>query len=197
MAYNDIKEILPRFRFMGNYVSSHELTSGNINDTYVLTYRNGERTMMYTLQRINTYVFKDPQLVMQNIASVTNHLKANQIRHGSYDERHVLELVRTVDGDVMHKDARHGVWRAYTYITDALALDVVDDPAQMEEVGRAFGRFQRDWLIFRLRSCLRPSPIFTTPPSVFMTLCAPWTMTGPAMSGRWRTRSSFSLSAGA
>ena len=144
MAYNDIKEILPRFRFMGSYVSSRELTSGNINDTYVLTYRNGERTMMYTLQRINTYVFKDPQLVMQNIASVTNHLKANQIRHGSYDERHVLELVRTVDGDVMHKDARHGVWRAYTYITDALAPDVVDDPAQMEEVGRAFGRFQRD-----------------------------------------------------
>jgi len=144
MAYNDIKEILPHFRFMGSYVSSRELTSGNINDTYVLTYRNGERTMMYTLQRINTYVFKDPQLVMQNIASVTKHLKASQIRHGSYDERHVLELMRTVDGDVMHKDARHGVWRAYTYITDALAPDVVDDPAQMEEVGRAFGRFQRD-----------------------------------------------------
>ena len=144
MAYNDIKEILPRFRFMGSYVSSQEMTSGNINDTYVLTYRNGERTMMYTLQRINTYVFKDPQLVMQNIALVTNHLKASLIRQGGYDERYVLELVRTVDGDVMHKDARHGVWRAYTYIPDALALDVVDDPVQMEEVGRAFGRFQRN-----------------------------------------------------
>ena len=30
MAYNDIKNILPKFRFKGQYVSSSELTSGNI-----------------------------------------------------------------------------------------------------------------------------------------------------------------------
>ena len=77
MAYNDIKVILPRFRFRGTYVTSREVTSGNINDTYVLTYKEGAKTLLYTLQRINTYVFKEPAAVMQNIALVTEHLRGS------------------------------------------------------------------------------------------------------------------------
>lgn len=144
MAYNDIKNILPKFRFKGQYVSSSELTSGNINSTYVLQYQADGQALLYTLQRINTYVFRDPMGVMRNIASVTDHLKASLLKNSGSAERQVLELVRTVDGDVMYQDKDNGVWRAYTYISDALALDVVDQPAQMEEVGRAFGRFQRN-----------------------------------------------------
>jgi len=97
---------------------------------------------MYTLQQVNTYVFRDPIGVMQNIALVTDHLKAAMERSGGSSHRQVLELVRTTDGKVMFQDRKLGVWRAYTYISDALALDVVEHPEQLEEVGRAFGRFQ-------------------------------------------------------
>lgn len=144
MAYNDIKNILPKFRFQGKYVASREMTSGNINETYVLEYLDGNKTLMYTLQRINTYVFRDPQGVMQNIALVTRHLKNNLLKRMDSAERHVLELVRTVDGETMYQDRKNGVWRAYTYITNAVALDVVSHAEQMEEVGRAFGSFQRN-----------------------------------------------------
>ena len=142
MAYNDIKAILPRFQFQGRYVRATELTSGNINSTYVLEYQQGNTTHMYTLQQVNTYVFRDPIGVMQNIALVTDHLKAAMERTGGSAHRQVLELVRTVDNKVMFQDRKLGVWRAYTYISDALALDVVERPEQLEEVGRAFGRFQ-------------------------------------------------------
>ena len=142
MAYNDIKKILPQFQFKGKYVGSEELTSGNINSTYVLEYQDGGESRYYTLQQINTYVFRDPIGVMQNIALVTDHLKAAMQKSGGDAHRQVLELVRTVNNDVVYQSRREGVWRAYTYISDALALDVVEHPQQMEEVGRAFGRFQ-------------------------------------------------------
>lgn len=144
MAYNDIKNILPLFAFEGEYITSSELTSGNINETYVLEYRTADRTHWYTLQRINTYVFRDPLGVMENIAAVTEHLKQSIVKTNGSAERQVLELVRTRKGEVVLQDRKLGVWRAYTYISDALALDVVQEPAQMEEVGRAFGRFQRN-----------------------------------------------------
>lgn len=160
MAYNDIKNILPKFRFQGKYVTSRELTSGNINETYVLEYLDGSKTIMYTLQRINTYVFRDPQGVMQNIALVTEHLKNNLLKKMDTADRMVLELVRTVDGDTMYQDRKNGVWRAYTYITNALALDVVTKPEQMEEVGRAFGSFQRNLVDFPAHMLAETIPNF-------------------------------------
>lgn len=160
MAYNDIKNILPKFRFQGKYVSSRELTSGNINETYALEYQDGKKTAMYILQRINTYVFRDPHGVMQNIALVTEHLKKNLLKRMDSAERHVLELVRTVDGEIMYQDRKYGVWRAYTYITHAVALDVVSRPEQMEEVGRAFGSFQRDLVDFPAHMLAETIPNF-------------------------------------
>ena len=67
MLYNRIKGILPQFPFIGKFVSATELTSGNINNTYHLTYKSGERIIHYTLQHINPYVFKEPEKVMENI----------------------------------------------------------------------------------------------------------------------------------
>ena len=143
MAYNQIKNILPHFRFEGQFESSKELQSGNIHNTFLLHYRQDGQDYPYILQRFNTYVFRNPQLVMQNIAEVTQHLKKNILLHEKNASRQVLELVRTINGEVMHTDEAGGVWRAYDYISGALALDTVDNLGQMEEVGRAFGRFQR------------------------------------------------------
>ena len=160
MAYNDIKNVLPMFRFEGEYIDSRELTSGNINETYVLEYRGNGRTNMYILQKVNTYVFRDPLGVMQNIAAVTAHLKASLIKSGGSAERQVLELVRTRNDDIVFQDRKLGVWHAYTYITKALALDQVTEPAQMEEVGRAFGRFQRNLADFPAEALFETIPNF-------------------------------------
>ena len=68
MAYEDIRRLLPHFRFEGRFENAVEINAGNINTTYHLIYRlpDGEKKE-YLLQRINTYVFKDPDGVMRNI----------------------------------------------------------------------------------------------------------------------------------
>ncbi len=143
MLYNELKHVLPEFRFEGRYKSVEELHSGNINFTYHLVYLADGREHHYTLQHINSYVFKDPAKVMHNIERVTGHLRDRLIAEGMNPQRHVLELVPTKDGKALFRDTEGGFWRAYHFIENATAYDQVAEVRQFYEAGRGFGMFQR------------------------------------------------------
>lgn len=160
MPYDQIKDVLPHFRFEGRYHCAEELVSGNVNHTYLLEYRDGPRCLRYTLQHINTYVFKKPWDVMHNIALVTEHLRRRLASEGRDPKRRVLELVKTWDGLHLHEDASGSAWRAYLYISDAIALDSVDTLGKMQEIGRGFGAFQRLLSDFPAESLRVPIPDF-------------------------------------
>ena len=65
-----IEKICRIFQIRGEYRSCEVLTLGHINTTYkVYFYRDGE-IKDYILQRVNTYVFKDPVRVMEMIWGV-------------------------------------------------------------------------------------------------------------------------------
>ena len=160
MTYNTIKNILPHFAFMGVYKSAQEITSGNVNSTYLLDYRDGVTKNLYTLQHINTYAFKNPREVMSNIVAVTEHLRASLRRNQEPTHRRVLELIRTHEGGVLYEDEDGDVWRAYAYISDCSALDKVETPEQMEEVGRGFGTFQKLLYDFPAQDLFQSIPNF-------------------------------------
>jgi hypothetical protein len=134
---------LPHFRLEFTPSSGEELQSGNINNTYHLICDDHGVIRHYTLQRVNTYVFKEPEKVMENIAKVTNHLRTSMLNACQNPGRRVLELVPTKNGSLMYKDGCGSFWRAYSYITNATAHDAVDKPELFREVGRGFGSFQR------------------------------------------------------
>ena len=137
METGDIRRLLSAFLPRETMLSCTELKSGNINATYRLDCAGGS----YILQRINTYVFREPQRMMENIVGVTDHLRAALLRLGENPERRVLRVIRTADGRLMHSDET-GCWRMYPLIGSAFAYDTADIAA-FAEVGRGFGRFQR------------------------------------------------------
>ena len=141
--YNFIKGVLPKFAFEGKYKDVYEHTSGNVNNTYRLTYELDGKPIYYTLQHINSYVFKDPAAVMNNIEAVTEHIRDSLVANGVDPHRHVLELVPTRDGKYLYEDPRGGFWRSYMFITDATAYDMPQKPVHVFETGRAFGEFQK------------------------------------------------------
>lgn len=142
MAYEQISHVLPCFSFEGTFESAKELTSGNINHTYRVSFRLADGSLKeYVLQRINTYVFKKPDEVMSNVQKVTAHLKKTIEDRGGDASRRALHLIETVDGGCMVKDGEN-FWRAYDFITDAVAYDRVEKPEHFHEAGRAFGEFQ-------------------------------------------------------
>lgn len=144
MIYNLIKNVIRMFRFDGKYCSAEELHSGNVNNTYHLFYRCADGTQTeYVLQQINTYAFKKPEEVMENIVRVTEHLRGALEANGESTENRVLTCIPTWGGEYIYRDSENRYWRAYRYIRDAVAYDRVEKPEHFYEAGRAFGEFQR------------------------------------------------------
>ena len=143
MAY-DITFLLPHFCFEGEFDEALEINAGNINNTYRLIYRLPDGAKKeYLLQRINTYVFKDPVGVMRNIDLITRHIENAYRARGVDSERRVLRVIPTREGGLFYRTEDDGYWRAYNFITNATAYDRIENAADFREAARGFGEFQR------------------------------------------------------
>ena len=63
-----IKEILNKFNIEGELINITENHSGNINKTFVATFKRKDGSeRKYLIQKINTTVFAEPYKLMKNI----------------------------------------------------------------------------------------------------------------------------------
>ncbi|MBQ8108988.1 MAG: aminoglycoside phosphotransferase family protein [Clostridia bacterium] len=138
----DLKAIIDRFEFEGSFSACEEIKVGHVNRTYRLRFvLEDKSSRSYVLQRINTFAFKKPEQVMENVRLITEHLSRAMLARGRDPENHVLHLVPTRDGRAMILDGTE-CWRAYDYVSHAKTVNRVDTPGQFYEIGRAFGEFQ-------------------------------------------------------
>ncbi len=141
MTLTDIQEIFLKFDVPSPPISYQTKQSGNINRTYAVTTANG---VQYILQRVNTYVFKNPDALMENIANVTAFLSEKIRRNGGDPMRQTLNLIPAKDGTYYYKDtSSDSIWRIYYLITDAIAYDSAVRSGILYEAAKAFGVFQR------------------------------------------------------
>lgn len=118
-------------------VEIKEITSGNINDTYVVVMPNYQ----YILQKINTNVFKSPFGMMNNIKNITEYIKSKVIYEGDNPQRYLLNIVKTKYGEIMC--IKYGeYWRMLEYISNSKSYEVIPNKDLFYEVGRAVGSFQ-------------------------------------------------------
>jgi len=134
------KKILSYFDLEGEVVEVKPMTAGHINTTSRVKMSTGKK---YTLQAINTYVFKEPEKVMENIVAVTNHIRNKLAANGGDTERGCLRVILTKDKKPMYRDEEDTCWRVYEFVDGVRTYDVIEDPAQMYNAGRGFGAFQR------------------------------------------------------
>lgn len=112
--------------------------NGHINDTYLCT-----TSPAFILQRINTDIFKNADELMENISNVTAHLKEKISAYGGNPDRETLILIKTVDGKPYYRDEDGSCYRMYKFVENTVSIDVPENPNQMYETGKAFGKFQR------------------------------------------------------
>ena len=118
-------------------VEIKEITSGNINDTYIIVMPNYQ----YILQRINTNVFKSPFGMMNNIKNITEYIKTKVIYEGENPQRSLLNIVKTKYGEIMC--IKYGeYWRMMEYISGSKSYEIIPNKDLFSEVGKAVGRFQ-------------------------------------------------------
>lgn len=141
----NFQEIMAKFGITAPVVAQEEICSGNINRTYLVAVEDEGIKKQYIVQRINSYVFKQPDAVMSNILNVTEHIKQKLIeKHGSY-ERRVLSFLKAEDGKPYYYTSTRHFFRVYEYVANTVANDMVHNPEEFYEAGREFGEFQ-GWL---------------------------------------------------
>lgn len=141
MAY-DFFSIIKNFQINGELKSCERYGEGHINETYLaITEDNGKR-VDFIIQKINNELFKDVERLMENIRLVTEYNREKIIARGGNPDRESLSLVYTNDGKAYYYDAcSKGYFRAYKFITDAIAYQKVEIPEHFYQSAVAFGNF--------------------------------------------------------
>lgn len=141
-----INKILDNYNIKGNLISIKEDNTGNINKTYIITFINNDIEYKYLVQQINTNVFNDPYILMENILGVTNYLKEQMILNNDNNHK-VLEIIKTKDNNPMcyiyNKNGVKKYYRIYKYIDNSISYDKSFNKDIVYNTGKAFGNFQK------------------------------------------------------
>lgn len=115
--------------------------NGNINKTYLVTPEGGQGEP-FLLQELNTRVFQQPDLVMQNIRAISRHLEQQNQHAGAQGRRWEVPHVLLTNEGADHWLASDGsYWRALRFIGHSRTVDTIRDTEQAREVGLALGTF--------------------------------------------------------
>jgi Ser/Thr protein kinase RdoA (MazF antagonist) len=132
-------EILLHFALDEDVVEATPFGNGHINDTLKVTTAQG--TAKYVLQRINHLIFRDVDMLQNNIQIVTSHIRRKLEERNETDiDRKVLTFLPAKDGKLYYHDGEN-YWRVCRMIPDSKSLEEIT-PELSYEAGKAFGDFQ-------------------------------------------------------
>ena len=151
--YQKLEEVSRQFRIEGEYVGYETIQTGNVNHTYRVKFikPNGE-PKSYLVQNVNTYAFRDPVSLMDNIDKVTEHIRAK--RPGQL----ALHFHHTADRKTYVMDGKN-FWRMMNFIY-AMTFDTIADLAVIRNAGKAFGEFQNQLSDFDITQLHETIPNF-------------------------------------
>ena len=136
--------IAAHFCSLGSILTIDVLGSGNVNDTFLVTLDGTEQFKSFVLQRLNNHVFDRPDLVMNNMLTLVNHVESKlasvpfEVRGRRWE---MPKLLPTVGLDAHWIEENGSFWRSISHIDSATSAEVIDDHNHAIEVGYALGRF--------------------------------------------------------
>ena len=132
-----LQSVCQKFRIPGEYLRHDRIKDGNVNQTYRVFYRTPEgNEKSYIVQKVNTYAFHEPEQLMHTADLITEYIRAK--KQGQV----ALHYHHTEDRKTYIYDEEGGFWRLCNFIASQ-TYNSCDDPAVLEEAGRAFGEFQK------------------------------------------------------
>jgi len=138
----DIPQIFVNFAVNGEVEWWKPIGSGHINATFHVSAKTSLGAKSFVLQRINTFVFRDPAGLMLNVVRVTEHLRRRFALRGENDiGRRVLHVHpnRQLQPYYMTCDGEY--WRMYEYVNDTHTVEGDPPAAEIYEAAYGFGEF--------------------------------------------------------
>lgn len=134
--------VAEQFKYQGRVIAVREFGHGNINNTFQVTL-DAKGQEHFILQRINTQVFRQPELVMLNMRISTEHLhrRLQQFPLSAGRRWEVPCVLFAQDGRDHWLDSGGSFWRAISFIEGGQSFDTIKNKDHAREVGYALGIF--------------------------------------------------------
>ncbi len=130
-----LEEICRMFRIEGEYVGHEPIQMGNVNKTYECKFILPEgKPKSFLVQNVNTYAFRHPVELMENVDKVTEHIRAKKPGEVA------LHFHHTADRKTYVADGQN-FWRMTNYIS-SVTYDAPPSLELIRNAGHAFGEFQ-------------------------------------------------------
>lgn len=148
-----LKEVCTAFRLPGTYLGYQSIQVGIVNRTYKVNFRLDDgKEKSFLVQNVNTYAFRNPIGLMNNIDLVTEHIRAKCPQKLSLHFHHTADRkTYLVDGS--------NFWRVMNYVPSA-TYSATKDPVILRNAGKAFGEFQNQLADFDIRLLVETIPGF-------------------------------------
>ena len=137
-----LEEVCRLFRIEGTFVGYETIQVGNVNKTYECKFILPEgKPKSFLVQNVNTYAFRHPVELMDNIDKVTEHIRAKKPGQIALHFHHTADRkTYIIDG----KDC----WRMTNYIPST-TYDAAENLDLIRNAGKAFGEFQMQLADFK------------------------------------------------
>jgi len=151
--YDKLLEISRLFRIDYEYLGYETIQMGNVNRTYKVNFMLPEgKPKSFLVQNVNTYAFRNPVGLMDNIDKVTEHIRAK--RPGQL----ALHFHHTADRKTYVVDGKN-FWRMTNYVP-SITFSSVTDLDVVRNAGVAFGEFQMELADFDISELIETIPDF-------------------------------------
>ena len=141
-TFNQLVKIAQQFKPNAQITNIQRHGSGNINSTFLVTLN---LQPPFILQRLNTVVFYQPELVMNNICTLSDyvHHQLQQCNLAS-DRRWLMPRVLFTPQNQNHYVAPDGTfWRGMSFIDNSQSFDTIQNLHHAQEIGYGLGMFHR------------------------------------------------------
>ena len=163
--YEKLHEVCKLFRIYDEFLGYETIQMGNVNRTYKVNFRLSDGSpKSFLVQNVNTYAFRNPVALMDNIDHVTEHIRDKKPGQLALHFHHTEDRkTYVIDGD--------NFWRMTNYVK-SVTYNSVRDTDIVRNAGKAFGEFQMDLADFDISRLYETIPNFHNTRKRYETLIA-------------------------
>jgi len=151
----DFVAIAEQFASTGRVVEINPLGEGNINSTFLVkletTKPKSKELSYFVLQQINTKVFAQPKLIMDNLQIFNDHIQPKLARLNSdlsskfspefNPNWQVPQVLTTKNQSNYYLDSNNNFWRALSFVDNASSFNTIQGANHAREIGLGLGTF--------------------------------------------------------
>lgn len=149
-----LEQVSRMFCIEGSYVGHRTIQVGNVNQTYEVQFLlpNGE-PKSFLVQNVNTYAFRNPVQLMENIDQVTEYIRKKKPGKVTLHFHHTADRkIYVIDGD--------NFWRMTNFIPSTVTYSSMVNEQVVRNAGKAFGEFQLELSDFDITKLSETIPGF-------------------------------------